>query len=89
MLKSDVAEMAPIRAIEEDMAKSFGHDLPCFETYADIEAERLGIDGHYDEIMEDGRTFMDHYRSDLLADPSRCDCIEWEIVGPNPFAGED
>jgi hypothetical protein len=89
MLVSDVAEMAPIRAIEEEIAKGFGHDLPCFETWADIKAEELGIDGDYDHVMDDGRTFIDHYRSELLADPSKCDCITYEVAGPNPFADDD
>jgi hypothetical protein len=69
---STVAEMAEIRKIEAEAAGP--HDLGCFETYADIEAEALHIDGDYDEILDDGRTLMAHFHTDLAADPARCAC---------------
>jgi hypothetical protein len=89
MLVSDVAEMAPIRAIEEETVKGFGHDIACFQTWADITAEALGVDGNYDDVMNDGRTFIDHFRSDLLANPSKCDCIEWIENEPNHVLQEE
>lgn len=69
---STVAEMAEIRMIEAEFAAP--HSLGCFETYADIAAETLGIDGDYDEHLDDGRTLMAHFHSDLAADPTRCHC---------------
>lgn len=86
---STVAEMAETREIEREAAAALGHDLGCFETFADITAEALGIDGDAFEILDDGRTLMDHFRSTLAAAPARCACDAQVIEGPNPFASED
>jgi hypothetical protein len=74
---STVAEMADIRKIEAEAAGP--HDLGCFEEYADIAAETLGIDGDYDEILDDGRTLMAHFHTDVTNDPTRCTCRVYEI----------
>jgi hypothetical protein len=62
-----------IRQIETEAAGP--HDLGCFETYADIAAETLGIDGDHDEVLDDGRTLMAHFHSEVgVVGSERCEC---------------
>lgn len=74
---STVAEMVKIREIEADAAAP--HGLGCFEEYAEKAVETGdSTEGAYDEVLSDGRTLMNHFHTDLAADPKRCTCRTYE-----------
>jgi len=71
MTQEDLEE----REIERTLAAEYGHELGCFEWYAEVAIER-GIceEGLLDELTDDGTTLMVRFGREARVGNEHCHC---------------